>query len=327
MIFQNNKFYLYIFLVFLICGFFLVGINAVKADGGCTTQVIGSGYNGCADNAGPNEFFSAWNGWWSSVGPNHSGTGAVVACVSGPTGMWCDSIFVGDTTPASGGIGVNCGASDCNTGSITISAVGDMAITSHADPTIISVPPPPPPPPNPTPPTPPPDLYRWSGACTCIVDNTNGQTTDNTCGSLPACVLPSPPPPDPSTPPPPPPSPPPDPTPVGPSPAPPSPPPTPPVPPPPPTPTFSVTISPVPINGRIVSSPAGINCGTNASSCVSPFPQNSTITLTAIPISSYWKLSGWAGACSGVGQCSLNLSSDKTVSATFVPRTFLYREF
>lgn len=76
--------------------------------------------------------------------------------------------------------------------------------------------------------------------------------------------------------------------------------------------------------GTISSSPAGINCG---STCSSTFLSSQTVVLTATP-SPGWTFSGWSGGlCSGTGTCSVTMSSDRTVSATFVETSVLNLSF
>ncbi len=65
--------------------------------------------------------------------------------------------------------------------------------------------------------------------------------------------------------------------------------------------------------GTVTSSPLGINCG---STCSATFPNNSQISLTASP-SAGTTFSGWSGACSGKGACSVTLDGDKSVTANF----------
>ena len=67
--------------------------------------------------------------------------------------------------------------------------------------------------------------------------------------------------------------------------------------------------------GRVVSSPAGIDCG---SACSAAFAQASMVTLTATadPASGF---AGWAGACNGAATCSLSMDVDRSVSARFLP--------
>jgi len=44
------------------------------------------------------------------------------------------------------------------------------------------------------------------------------------------------------------------------------------------------------------------------------------VTLTATPATG-WHFSGWSGACSGTGPCTITMDADKTVSATFAINT------
>ena len=71
-------------------------------------------------------------------------------------------------------------------------------------------------------------------------------------------------------------------------------------------------------NGRVTSSPAGIDCG---ATCAAGFPTGSTVTLTATPASG-WSFAGWGGACAGVGPCTFTIDGPKNVQATFTPPSF-----
>jgi hypothetical protein len=66
--------------------------------------------------------------------------------------------------------------------------------------------------------------------------------------------------------------------------------------------------------GTITSSPAGISCGTT---CSNSFAAGTAVTLTASP--DRGKIfTGWSGACSGKGTCTITTNSAQSVSATFV---------
>jgi hypothetical protein len=66
-------------------------------------------------------------------------------------------------------------------------------------------------------------------------------------------------------------------------------------------------------SGTVASSPAGINCG---SICVANFTANSNVILTASPASGS-TFSGWGGACSGTGTCTVSMGAAKSVAAQF----------
>ena len=67
--------------------------------------------------------------------------------------------------------------------------------------------------------------------------------------------------------------------------------------------------------GRVTSSPAGINCGTD---CTEAYAAGTQVTLTATP-SRGQKLSGWSGACTGsAATCTVSMNAAKSVTATFV---------
>jgi hypothetical protein len=67
-------------------------------------------------------------------------------------------------------------------------------------------------------------------------------------------------------------------------------------------------------SGTIVSSPAGIQCG---SDCMEPYDKDTSVTLTAEPASgSLFK--GWSGGlCPGTGTCTVTMDVAKSVTATF----------
>jgi hypothetical protein len=67
-------------------------------------------------------------------------------------------------------------------------------------------------------------------------------------------------------------------------------------------------------SGSVSSSPAGINCG---STCSSAFITGTQVTLTATADSGS-TFAGWSGGgCSGTGTCTVTMSADQAVTATF----------
>jgi uncharacterized repeat protein (TIGR02543 family) len=66
----------------------------------------------------------------------------------------------------------------------------------------------------------------------------------------------------------------------------------------------------------VTSSPAGISCG---STCAHSFVFGTSVQLTAIAaIGSAF--TGWSGACSGSGACTVSVSQARAVTATFAAR-------
>ncbi len=69
--------------------------------------------------------------------------------------------------------------------------------------------------------------------------------------------------------------------------------------------------------GTVTSSPAGISCTSGSSTgCTASFPPSTIVTLTESPGGTD-TFSGWAGACSGTGACTITLSAAASVSAGF----------
>ena len=66
-------------------------------------------------------------------------------------------------------------------------------------------------------------------------------------------------------------------------------------------------------SGTVTSSPSGISC---PSGCSASYAQGTQVTLTATPANG-WGFSGWAGACSGVGNCVVTMNAAQSVTATF----------
>ena len=77
-------------------------------------------------------------------------------------------------------------------------------------------------------------------------------------------------------------------------------------------------------DGTITSEPAGIECG---GTCTSAFPSQSTVTLSAAADSESL-FTGWQGACSGTGTCTVEMTGDLSVTAEFrlsnVPELVIY---
>jgi uncharacterized repeat protein (TIGR02543 family) len=66
-------------------------------------------------------------------------------------------------------------------------------------------------------------------------------------------------------------------------------------------------------SGTISSSPRGVGC---ASTCTGNFPSGTSVSLTATPNGSTFQ--GWTGCDAASGPvCTVNLTSDRTVTATF----------
>ena len=72
-------------------------------------------------------------------------------------------------------------------------------------------------------------------------------------------------------------------------------------------------------SGTVTSLPSGINCG---SACSYAYNENTVVTLTAIPNTSSI-FTGWSGGgCTGTGTCVVTMDTEKTVTATFTPKTY-----
>ena len=65
--------------------------------------------------------------------------------------------------------------------------------------------------------------------------------------------------------------------------------------------------------GTVTISPSGINC---SGTCSASFASGTTVTLTATPdVGSTF--AGWSGDCSGIGTCTVTMSTNKSVTAMF----------
>lgn len=70
-------------------------------------------------------------------------------------------------------------------------------------------------------------------------------------------------------------------------------------------------------SGSVASAPAGIACTGSNRSCIAPFSQGTTVTLTATPAADN-EFVTWIGAgCPSTGTCTVAMSQDQQVWATF----------
>jgi hypothetical protein len=78
-------------------------------------------------------------------------------------------------------------------------------------------------------------------------------------------------------------------------------------------------------SGRVLSAPAGIDCqitnGTAAAAgCTGTFPAGTVVGLVATAASPSLEFVGWSAPCTDVPACSVTVSANTTVTATFRPR-------
>ncbi len=69
--------------------------------------------------------------------------------------------------------------------------------------------------------------------------------------------------------------------------------------------------------GMVSSTPSGISCG---STCAATYQSGTKVTLTANP-SANSTFVGWGGACSGTSTCTVMLTANVSVTATFAPKS------
>jgi len=69
-------------------------------------------------------------------------------------------------------------------------------------------------------------------------------------------------------------------------------------------------------SGTVRSSPPGIDCG---GACSARFDQGAKVSLSAAPADDS-TFAGWTGACTGAGDCTVTMTSDLAVAATFTKK-------
>ena len=83
--------------------------------------------------------------------------------------------------------------------------------------------------------------------------------------------------------------------------------------------TFPLTVTKAGTgNGSVISTPAGITCGTT---CSASFDLNTSVTLTATP-AAHSAFTGWSGDCTGTGTCTVTMTQARNVTATFTALSF-----
>jgi uncharacterized repeat protein (TIGR02543 family) len=68
--------------------------------------------------------------------------------------------------------------------------------------------------------------------------------------------------------------------------------------------------------GLVVSTPAGLNCGSGGNACNVTVLPGSLYSISATPAAGY-RFVGWSGGCSGTGLCNVIVNASTTVQANF----------
>ena len=71
-------------------------------------------------------------------------------------------------------------------------------------------------------------------------------------------------------------------------------------------------------SGTVTSTPTGVTCG---SDCTEPYANGTSVTLTAAPATGS-TFTGWSGACTGTGACTVSMTAARSVTATFALSTY-----
>jgi hypothetical protein len=67
----------------------------------------------------------------------------------------------------------------------------------------------------------------------------------------------------------------------------------------------------------VTSSPPGISCNLSAADCTENYVGGTVVQLTAVS-TGLWLFTGWSGACTGTGSCSITMDANKSVTANYV---------
>lgn len=73
-------------------------------------------------------------------------------------------------------------------------------------------------------------------------------------------------------------------------------------------------------SGSLTSTPSGISCG---SDCSESYVIGTSVTVTAAAATGY-TFTGWSGACTGTGACTISMTAAKSVAATFTQNKTYY---
>ena len=86
------------------------------------------------------------------------------------------------------------------------------------------------------------------------------------------------------------------------------------------SPAFTLTVATNGGNGSgsVASAPAGISCGAD---CTEDYATGTLVTLTPTPATGS-TFTGWSGACTGTGACTVTMNAAKTVTASFTLQQF-----